>query len=390
MSSPGSVQTRVLRPSTGPQVSAGQQIWVFYAGELLDGTPFDANFNFTTFQAQPGRSPFPFVLGAGQVIQGWDQALAERRLGEVLELTIPSELAYGSSGSPPRIPADADLRFTVELLAISGSGGYIFATWNDIGVDLRPAAALGAQPGDYPSQLVGLDGNDALVGDDADDLLAALRGNDSLSGLNGDDLLVGGAGNDRLAGGLGNDILDGGDGADTAAFGGAGVTVNLSRAAPQQTGEGLDSLVSIENVTGGDGDDQITGNTLANVLAGADGNDRLNGGGGADRLSGGLGADRFLYSQPADSGPGRPQRDTITDFRGRSGDRIDLSALDANALRAGNQTFRFIGSRAFSGQPGEARFASGLLQMNTNADRLADLAIVLSGVTSLQGGFLVL
>jgi len=383
MSSSGPLQIEVLRTSSGPQVQQGDRIWVWYAGELEEGgAPFDANFDFASFSPVSARNPFSFILGAGQVIQGWDQGLRDRRLGEVLELTIPSALAYGSAGSPPRIPANADLRFTVELLAISDPGGYTFPTWNDLDVDLRPAAALGADLNTYPSQTAGLDGNDTLLGTTDNDLLAGLDGDDTLGGLEGNDLLLGGNGSDQLSGGDGDDILDGGDGTDSAVFGSADNTVNLSLTAPQQTGEGLDSLVSIESVDAGEGNDQITGNSLANTISG---------GKGSDQLSGGAGADQFVYSQPTDSSRGRSGRDTITDFNGREGDRIELATIDANALLPGNQAFRFIGTQPFAaGRPGDARFTAGLLQLNIDASKRPEMAIELSAVSSLQGRFLIL
>jgi len=83
------------------------------SGNLDDAnkTPFDANYDFSTFSLVPGRQLFTFTLGSGSVIAGWEQGLNGRRLGEVVELTIPSELAYGSAGSPPIIPPDAALQF---------------------------------------------------------------------------------------------------------------------------------------------------------------------------------------------------------------------------------------------------------------------------------------
>ena len=321
MSSSGSVQSRVLRKASGPQVNSGDRVWVWYAGELLDGTPFDANFNFTSFSVAPARGPFPFVLGAGQVIQGWELALTGRHLGEVLELTIPSTLAYGSIGAPPKIPADADLRFTVELLATGNPEQLTFPTFGDLGIDLRGAGAIAADLDSYSFKF-GLDRGDLLIGSADSDGLAGLRGNDSLSGLDGDDLLLGGRGNDRLAGGPGNDGLDGSS--------------------------------------------------------------------GADRLTGGQGADQFVYSEQTDSSRGRSRRDTITDFKGGAGDSINLATIDANALQLGNQGFRFIGSSPFSGQPGEARFIAGMMQLNINSNAKADMEIMVSGVRTLQADVLVL
>ena len=66
---------------------------------------------------RPGQ-PFSFPLGAGMVIQGWDQGIVGMKVGEKVKLTIPAELGYGAMGYPPVIPANATLIFEVELLAI--------------------------------------------------------------------------------------------------------------------------------------------------------------------------------------------------------------------------------------------------------------------------------
>ena len=102
----------------------GDVLGVLYSGSLENGggQRFDANYDFNTFSVIPGRQLFTFTLGSGQVIQGWDQALSGRRLGEVLDLVIPSELAYGSAGAPPSIPPDAPLRFRVELVGAIPAG----------------------------------------------------------------------------------------------------------------------------------------------------------------------------------------------------------------------------------------------------------------------------
>ena len=104
---------------------------VWYEGSLADGTIFDGNYDFKSFTyalppyfqnnqgflTQP-RQPFEFKLGAGTVIQGWEKGLLGRRLGEVVELTIPWKLAYGEEGAGELIPPRADLTFKVEVLAL--------------------------------------------------------------------------------------------------------------------------------------------------------------------------------------------------------------------------------------------------------------------------------
>jgi Ca2+-binding RTX toxin-like protein len=123
--------------------------------------------------------------------------------------------------------------------------------------------------------------------------------NDALTGNTGANLLQGGVGNDTLNGGLGNDSLDGGLGTDTASYAGAtaGVTVTLASSAAQNTvNAGLDTLISIENLTGSSFNDALTGNTGANLLQGGVGNDTLNGGLGNDSLDGGTGTDTASYA----------------------------------------------------------------------------------------------
>ena len=122
--------------------------------------------------------------------------------------------------------------------------------------------------------------NDALTGDSNDNTLTGGAGNDTL---------VGGAGNDTLIGGAGNDTLVGGTGSDTADYSTAtaGVTVNLSISAPQDTiHAGTDTLSGIENVTGSRYNDTLTGDSNDNVITGGLGN---------DTLSGGSGSDTFIY-----------------------------------------------------------------------------------------------
>ena len=386
---PATLQTQVLRTASGPLVEAGDLVWVWYEGRLLDGTLFDNNYSFESFSAVPGRPEFRFTLGVGQVIRGWDQALLQRPVGAVLELTIPADLAYGSRGSPPKIPPDSPLRFKVEILARfrQGDSAVSGVTFTDLGVDTR---GFQQKLSGIEAYKAGLDGGDVISGDTSADLLLGLRGDDVLRGSAGADILVGGIGNDQLEGGVGDDIFDGGTGVDTAVFGAAKNIVRLSVTGPQATGEDNDTLISIENVNGGAGDDQISGNGSRNRLDGGLGRDILSGGGQQDWLTGGANADRFVYTTLLDSAPGRDKRDNITDFNGALGDRIDLRALDASELVAGRQRLRFIGKQPFSSNAGEVRFSAGLLQVNSDADRLPEMEIALTGVTAFAGQSLIL
>jgi len=94
----------------GDEASPGKEVVVHYTGWLTDGSKFDSSVDH-------GR-PFPFNLGAGDVISGWDEGVAGMRVGGKRKLVIPPALGYGSSGFPPVIPPNATLVFDVELLEV--------------------------------------------------------------------------------------------------------------------------------------------------------------------------------------------------------------------------------------------------------------------------------
>ncbi|DAZ99424.1 TPA: LOW QUALITY PROTEIN: hypothetical protein N0F65_004057, partial [Lagenidium giganteum] len=96
---------------TGETPPNGYEIRAHYTGTLLDGTKFDSS--------RDRNSEFKFVLGKGNVIKGWDLAFATMKVGEKAVLTCKADYAYGESGSPPKIPANATLKFDVELLGFS-------------------------------------------------------------------------------------------------------------------------------------------------------------------------------------------------------------------------------------------------------------------------------
>lgn len=94
---------------TGTEAVAGKQVTVHYTGTLTNGQKFDSS--------KDRSKPFTFTLGAGQVIQGWDQGVAGMKIGGVRKLTIPPQLGYGSRAMGP-IPANSTLLFDVELLKV--------------------------------------------------------------------------------------------------------------------------------------------------------------------------------------------------------------------------------------------------------------------------------
>ncbi|CAI7872926.1 unnamed protein product [Closterium sp. NIES-53] len=122
LTSDGGVKKLLVKAGDGwDKPEAGDEVSVHYTGTLLDGTKFDSSVD--------RGEPFNFKLGQGQVIKGWDKGIASMKKGEKSVFTIKPEYAYGEAGSPPTIPANATLKFEVELLSwisvkdICGDGG---------------------------------------------------------------------------------------------------------------------------------------------------------------------------------------------------------------------------------------------------------------------------
>jgi peptidylprolyl isomerase len=92
---------------SGATIASGDSVAVGYTGWLVNGTQFDTN--------QGSGTPFRFKVGAKQVIDGWEVGVVGMRVGGTRRLIIPSTLAYGRSGSPPSIPSNAVLVFSVTM-----------------------------------------------------------------------------------------------------------------------------------------------------------------------------------------------------------------------------------------------------------------------------------
>lgn len=100
---------------TGTEATAGTTLTVNYTGWLYDASKSDQKG--LVIDTSIGGTPFSFTLGAGQVIQGWDQGLVGMRVGGTRKLVIPSSLAYGSSRHAS-IPPFSTLVFDVTLLDV--------------------------------------------------------------------------------------------------------------------------------------------------------------------------------------------------------------------------------------------------------------------------------
>lgn len=101
----------VIEEGSGATPTTGQTVRVHYTGWFLDGTKFDSSVD--------RGEPFPFPLGRGRVIRGWDEGVATMKVGEKRRLIVPPELGYGQRGHPGGIPPNATLVFDVELLGIA-------------------------------------------------------------------------------------------------------------------------------------------------------------------------------------------------------------------------------------------------------------------------------
>jgi T5SS/PEP-CTERM-associated repeat protein len=155
------------------------------------------------------------------------------------------------------------------------------------------------QPG--PVEIFGDSGDDTLTGSNFGDIIFGGDGNDTLYGGPGNDQIYGQGGNDLIIGGdgRGDDYYDGGAGVNTVEYSSATLPITVNLATGTASGDpdiGTDTLVNIQNVIGGSGNDVIIGNGQDNVLDGGAGNDQLAGGGGNDTLIGNSGIDTAVFS----------------------------------------------------------------------------------------------
>lgn len=304
-----------------------------------------------------------------------------------------------------------------------------------------PGSDAGLFGGDGGDIIYGLGGNDTLNGEGGGDILYGGVGSDRLNGGDGGDKLYGGSGGDGLDGGAGNDLLFGDDASTDTLRGGDGNDVLDGGGGSDQLFGGADNDLYIINGTGatltelanegydivrssisftlgdnfeavqlqGSADLDATGNALGNnllgnsganrldggagvdTLNGGDGNDTLIGGTGNDLMTGGLGADTFVVTQ-ASLGGATLETDTIHDFSAVQGDRIDLSAIDANSTIDGDQAF--VLADAFTRTAGQMTltYIAGqdvtMLRLDVNGDGKADYQLRLGGDVHTTAGWL--
>ncbi len=289
---------------------------------LADGTlsaPIDEALDFTATANVPANA-----LGEQKAFQ--DYLLANH---------ATPETAYDVAD----LPASEDVR--IQNLNVRSdtvfSGEAVDGTDGD-DVLVGSAVADTLSGGDGDDEIFGLAGDDVLNGDDGDDTLHGGDGNDVIAGGAGDDSLSGEAGDDVFVAGEGDDEIDGGADIDTVDYSAdaSGVTADLALGEAFGDDIGSDTLVDIENLTGGAGDDTLIGDDAANVLAGGAGDDTLVAGAGDD-VEGGAGDDLILVS--TDGGApvsidGGDDDDTVRltgAGTGALGTTTDVETLDVDA-----------------------------------------------------------
>jgi len=289
-----------------------------------------------TLDGGAGNDVFQFATGHGHdVINGFVAGGSEDRI----EVAGYASATVTQQGADLRISFDANNSILLKNVTQSSF------TSADLNI---PFTSGTVEPPPPPPPTGATAGADTLTGTDGVDALDGLAGDDTLIGLAGNDSLVGGDGADVLRGGAGNDTLNGGAGVDTADYAdaAAGVTVRLSTTSSQNTvGAGYDTLTTMENITGSNFNDSLTGNGSANRLAGGAGNDSLNGGSGDDILVGGLGADSLNGSTGNDTfvfaaGDGV---DTIVGFTaGGTQDQIQVTGFTSYTLQQEGSNLRVV------------------------------------------------
>ena len=228
----------------------------------------------------------------------FNDVLVGNGLANVLDGGTGNDLLVGGAGADELRGGDGV--DTADYGASSAGVTVNLQSGNGLGGDAEGDTLSGIE------NLVGSAFDDALTGDDTGNSVAGNDGDDMINGLGGADDLYGGAGNDRIYGGAGADTINGGEGTDTADYRYSSAAVNVSLLTNSGAGgeaEG-DVLASIENLSGSNFDDVLTGNDGVNRLVGnqgADwlygmgGNDMFDTGGGYDFVDGGAGIDTVTY-----------------------------------------------------------------------------------------------
>ncbi|MEM6381041.1 MAG: matrixin family metalloprotease [Pseudomonadota bacterium] len=298
------------------------------------------------------------------------------------DFTIMS-YTFGSSNTSDLGPFDVEAiqyLYGLDTFSPSTSGGLTNFIVN------QQAFSTTQTWGGASSEIVGSSLNDTINAGGGDDTVGGFKGNDTINGGAGNDNMFGGLGNDVILAGPGDDIILGGDSffddavdyVDTVSF--SGVTSNVWASLGQaqwRNGQfvnsessqtGGDRIDNVNNLIGGNGNDDFTGNQFGNVLSGGNGADMLNGQGGADILNGNIGNDT------ANGGAGN---DIV---RGQNGTDV-LNGGDGNDTLEGGS-----GTDTLNGGDGNDNLNGGGGPDTLNGGDDDDLMIGSAGNDTLNGG----
>ena len=308
----------------------------------------------------------------------------------------PEQIAWTYDGivvAQTQTPADMHepmyMLVNLGLGGFTGTPGTALSGGVQMQVDYIRAYALDGNDAEEPATPAqpkppGNAGNDSLTGTAAADTLDGGDGNDLLYGLAGADLLLGGAGDDILQGGGGIDTYNGGAGSDTVSYSGAGKSLSVDLGAGiAGLHDGSEQLISIENVTGGSGNDALTGEGGVNRLDGGDGDDLLSGLAGDDLLLGGAGDDSMQGGGGTDTYDGGAGSDTVSYSGASKSVFVDLTADNAKLYNGSERLISIenvIGGKANDTLVGDG--GANRLEGGTGSDLLRGLA----GNDLLNGG----
>jgi Ca2+-binding RTX toxin-like protein len=317
-------------------------------------------------------------------------------------------VSYSSAGAGVRVSLDTATPQVTQGAGVDTLRNFENLTGSSFGDYLRGNSGDNVLNGNGGSDWVSYDNASAGVRVSLGTTIAQNTlgaGNDTLLNMEN---IQGSLFNDNLQGSAGSNILSGNSGIDTLSYLNAtgGVTVSLAITTAQDTGgAGLDTLSGFEILVGSNGADRLSGDGGNNTLSGGLGSDTLVAGGGIDILTGGdilrtvstlidgpsflpfnppsgsiglfpgSNIDRFVFNSVSDSPNAAPDR--ITDFAPSIGEKIDVSAIDANTLLSGNQAFNWIGAIV----PNQPRLNQGELGYQVSG---ADILLI--GNTSSSNG----
>jgi Ca2+-binding RTX toxin-like protein len=304
------------------------------------------------------------------------------------KLTLSVVAAAALSTTTDALTVYADDQDVVELVGTWTLGsntvvnGSVYHTWN--GTSTSPvAAATLTVSAEASVRMVGTSSGDTIIGSSNPDVLWGLAGADSLSGGDGDDTFVGGADNDSLVGGNGFDT------ADYSASTGP-LVVNLTTGTA--TGDGTDTLTTIERVIATTGADTMTGSANADWLEGNAGDDSLSGAAGDDHLYGQSGADTLLGGDGADVLEGGIGNDSLDGglgadaLYGQAGDdTLVYDAFDGVIDGGEGMDTLYISDTAVDFVHGSHPVVQGIETLDLTNSTVTNLTLDLASVRAMSG-----